>query len=169
MVSTLHMVWSADAMQPYAAVVKPVEGTILTVISDAAAAAVEAAGQRPDLESTLTAAVTAARDAVDRTPTLLPVLREAGVVDAGGQGLYLVLEGGLLHILGRSAAVGRPVAESAADGAPGRPRRTWRRRLRLRDDVPAPGHGHAAGPGCDPGLTSSPSAARCSWRGTRGP
>lgn len=98
----------------YAAVVKPVEGTILTVISDAAAAAVEAAGQRPDLESTLTAAVTAARDAVDRTPTLLPVLREAGVVDAGGQGLYLVLEGGLLHILGRSAAVGRPVAESAA-------------------------------------------------------
>lgn len=89
----------------YAAVVRPVEGTILTVTADVASASVPAAERRSDLESVLTAAVEAARVAVARTPMLLPILREAGVVDAGGQGLYLVLRGALLHMVGASPVV----------------------------------------------------------------
>jgi len=78
----------------YAAVVRPVEGTILTVIREAAVAAVESAERDADLERVLAAAVVAAERAVAKTPSLLPILREAGVVDAGGQGLFRVLEGG---------------------------------------------------------------------------
>ncbi len=84
-----------------AAVLKPVEGTILTVVRDSAHAAVTAAELDPDLEGVLAAAVEAAEESVARTPSLLPVLREAGVVDAGGEGLYRVLQGGLRGLLGR--------------------------------------------------------------------
>ena len=77
----------------YGAVVRPVEGTILTVVRLASAAAVTAAEREPDIEVVLTAAVEAAEEAVARTPSLLPVLREAGVVDAGGEGLYRILQG----------------------------------------------------------------------------
>ncbi|HEY3072578.1 MAG TPA: DAK2 domain-containing protein [Candidatus Limnocylindrales bacterium] len=88
----------------YGAVVKPVEGTILTVIREASAAAVTAAELDSDLETVLVATVDAAEKAVARTPSLLPILREAGVVDAGGQGLYRLFQGALLHILGRAPA-----------------------------------------------------------------
>jgi len=86
-----------------AAVLKPVEGTILTVVRDSAHAAVTAAELDPDLEGVLAAAVEAAEESVARTPSLLPILREAGVVDAGGEGLYRVLQGGLRGLLGRPA------------------------------------------------------------------
>ena len=88
----------------YAAVGKPVEGTILTVIREAAVAAKVAAEHDDDLEAVLGAIVNAAEAAVARTPSLLPVLREAGVVDAGGQGLYRLFQGALLHLVGRSPA-----------------------------------------------------------------
>ena len=88
----------------YGAVVKPVEGTILTVIREASAAAVTAAELDSDLETVLAAIVDAAGKAVARTPSLLPILREAGVVDAGGQGLYRLFQGALLHMLGRAPA-----------------------------------------------------------------
>jgi DAK2 domain fusion protein YloV len=88
----------------YGAVVKPVEGTILTVIREASAAAVTAAELDSDLETVLAATVDAAEKAVARTPSLLPILREAGVVDAGGQGLYRLFQGSLLHLLGRAPA-----------------------------------------------------------------
>ncbi|MBN1581951.1 MAG: DAK2 domain-containing protein [Anaerolineae bacterium] len=87
-----HALKAASAVA-YKAVIKPVEGTILTVIRESSAAAVEAAPQLSDLRDLLEYVVHSARDSVARTPTLLPILREAGVVDAGGQGLFVVLEG----------------------------------------------------------------------------
>ena len=84
----------------YAAVAKPVEGTILTVIRDSAAAAVAAAERHNDIETVLTATLDAAEKSVARTPSLLAILREAGVVDAGGQGLYRLFQGALLHLTG---------------------------------------------------------------------
>ncbi|MBI2831122.1 MAG: DAK2 domain-containing protein [Chloroflexi bacterium] len=85
----------------YKGLSNPVEGTILTVIKDAAAAAkAQAESSQNDLISVLEAAVNAASESVANTPNLLPVLREAGVVDAGGQGLYTILEGALRHLRG---------------------------------------------------------------------
>lgn len=88
----------------YAAVKKPVEGTILTVIREAAAGAKLAAEHSDDIETVLAATVDAAEKAVARTPTLLPILREAGVVDSGGQGLYRLLQGVLLFVVGQAPA-----------------------------------------------------------------
>lgn len=81
-----------------AAVAKPVEGTILTVAREASIAAAGAAAQGADLELVLVAGVTEATASVGRTPTLLPVLRQAGVVDAGGRGLELLLSGALAYV-----------------------------------------------------------------------
>jgi len=88
----------------YKAVGKPVEGTILTVIREASAAAMVAAEEGGDLEDVLTAAVEAARESVARTPSLLPVLRDAGVVDAGGQGLYRLMQGTLEYLVSHTRA-----------------------------------------------------------------
>ncbi len=80
---------------------EPREGTILTVIREASEAAQTALDQpQADLPSVLAAAVDGARASVERTPTLLKVLRDAGVVDAGGQGLYIILEGMLRWVRG---------------------------------------------------------------------
>ena len=89
----------------------PVEGTILTVIKDASSASqMQVADGNNDLLSVMEAVVSAANESVANTPTLLPVLREAGVVDAGGQGLYTILEGALHHLRGEIAgARGRAV------------------------------------------------------------
>jgi len=77
----------------YQAVIKPVEGTILTVVRESSDAAAEVSGQLSDLRELFEYVIHAARESVTRTPNLLPVLREAGVVDAGGQGLFVILEG----------------------------------------------------------------------------
>lgn len=77
----------------YQAVIKPVEGTILTVVRESSAAAVEVSSQLGDLRELFEYVVHIARESVAKTPQLLPVLREAGVVDAGGQGLFVILEG----------------------------------------------------------------------------
>jgi fatty acid kinase len=95
---------SLGARTAYAAVAKPVEGTILTVIRESADAAVQAAERDNDIETVLAATVAAAERSVARTPGLLAILREAGVVDAGGQGLYRLFQGALLHLVGRSPA-----------------------------------------------------------------
>jgi DAK2 domain fusion protein YloV len=85
----------------YLALSDPVEGTILTVMRDAAVAAgLEAGENRASLTSVLGAAVNAARASVMNTPNLLAVLKDAGVVDAGGHGLYTFLEGSLLFLKG---------------------------------------------------------------------
>lgn len=88
------------ARTAYKGVVKPVEGTILTVIRESADAATIAAAQHDDLRIVLSKTVDAARVAVLKTPSLLPVLKEAGVVDAGGQGLLVILEGALKYLNG---------------------------------------------------------------------
>lgn len=76
----------------YKAVMKPTEGTILTVIREAAAAANQAAKQSDDVVEVAKAAYDASEKALASTPDLLPVLKEVGVVDSGGQGLVIVLE-----------------------------------------------------------------------------
>ncbi len=91
------------------AVIRPVEGTMLTVARDAAQAAKARADEGGSVLSVLEAAVDAARASVARTPQLLPILREAGVVDAGGQGLLTILEGLLASVRGESALEGPEV------------------------------------------------------------
>jgi DAK2 domain fusion protein YloV len=98
----------------YGAVAKPVEGTILTVIREASAAAVAAAERENDVEAVLTATLDAAEKSVARTPSLLPILREAGVVDSGGQGLYRLLQGALLFLVGRAPLAAGPSSSTAA-------------------------------------------------------
>jgi DAK2 domain fusion protein YloV len=86
----------------YKGVVRPVEGTILTVAKDCAAAAEEAHKETSDLVAILEKVVQAADRSVQTTPDLLPILKEAGVVDSGGKGLFFILEGMLRHIQGLS-------------------------------------------------------------------
>ena len=89
----------------YKGVIKPVEGTILTVVREAAEAAVTVAAEEEDLRLVLEKIVKAAKESVARTPSLLPVLAEAGVVDAGGQGLFIIMEGMLRYIRGETVEV----------------------------------------------------------------
>jgi DAK2 domain fusion protein YloV len=84
----------------YKAVMKPAEGTILTVSRLAAEAAVNCAKQTPDLEEVLTAALSSARVALEDTVNQNPVLKKAGVVDAGGYGYVLMLEAMLGYLQG---------------------------------------------------------------------
>ena len=86
----------------YKGVVKPVEGTILTVIKETANAAEAASGSVKDAIELLEVAVKAADEAVKKTPELLPILKQAGVVDSGGKGLFFFLEGMLKHVYGES-------------------------------------------------------------------
>jgi uncharacterized protein len=96
----------------YRAVLKPVEGTILTVVRETAEAAQVSAQHGDDLVTLVQEVVMAARQSVARTPDLLPALKEAGVVDAGGQGLCTILEGIWHYVRGEVGATG--VAASPA-------------------------------------------------------
>ena len=82
----------------YKAVMKPTEGTILTVARVASEKAAEKVAETDDVLEVFTAALEGARQALNETPELLPVLKKAGVVDAGGQGFVLILEG-MLSVL----------------------------------------------------------------------
>ncbi|OIS72590.1 DAK2 domain-containing protein [Bacillus sp. FSL M8-0315] len=84
----------------YKAVMKPVEGTILTVAKDAAKKAVLAAQTETDIIKVMEAVVNQAEASLERTPELLPVLKEVGVVDSGGKGLLYVYEGFLASLKG---------------------------------------------------------------------
>ena len=77
----------------YRGVIKPVEGTILTVAREAAEAAEAAYPQHHDLPGLMDRVVERAKDALARTPEMLPILQKAGVVDSGGSGLVFILEG----------------------------------------------------------------------------
>jgi len=128
---------AADAA--YKAVQNPVEGTILTVAAAAATGAGEAADAGRQLAEVLRAARSAAADALARTPEQLPVLKQAGVVDAGGAGFVLLLDA-FLHVVAGQALPEAPEAPAGAvsgavamataggelggggDGSPGGPR-----------------------------------------------
>jgi uncharacterized protein len=86
----------------YKGVVRPVEGTILTVAKEVALATEAALKSTQDAIQILEVAVKAADSAVQKTPDLLPVLKQAGVVDSGGKGLFFILEGMLRHVYGES-------------------------------------------------------------------
>lgn len=108
----------------YRGVNRPVEGTILTVVREAAAAAESAAQLEDDLNFVLSRTVRAADEAVANTPRLLPVLAQAGKVDSGGKGLFFILEG-IYRALQGEATEGLPSAAQPPAGeaqpAAGRP------------------------------------------------
>jgi hypothetical protein len=86
----------------YRGVVRPVEGTILTVAREVAEATEAGLKSARDAIDILEIAVKAADEAVQKTPDLLPILKQAGVVDSGGKGLFFILEGMLRHVYGES-------------------------------------------------------------------
>jgi uncharacterized protein len=103
---------AAASQGAYKAVLKPIEGTILTVVREASEGAAAAAAGGADLLGVLEAARTAGQDALDRTPEMLPVLKDAGVVDAGGAGFMLLLDAAL-HVVD-----GRPLPEPTVFDGP---------------------------------------------------
>ncbi len=96
----------------YAAVMNPTEGTILTVGKAAAMAAVFAAKEGADLKGTVEAALSEGEKTLAKTPDMLPALKNAGVVDAGGQGWVYILKGLLASI------EGKPVERAGGEEAP---------------------------------------------------
>ncbi len=109
--ATVAEAFRAAAEAAYGAVLRPVEGTILTVVREAADAAEVAAAAGASVVGVLVAARDAGRTALARTPELLPVLRDAGVVDAGGAGFLLLLDAAL-HVVD-----GRPLPEADEGGS----------------------------------------------------
>jgi DAK2 domain fusion protein YloV len=98
----------------YRAVAQPAEGTVLTVLRDAAKAATDAAGHAGDETGVMDAAVEEAEAALERTREQLPALRDAGVVDAGGKGIVLLLDAL------RAAVTGKDLVDRAQDFGPAR-------------------------------------------------
>lgn len=88
----------------YKAVMKPVEGTILTVARIAAQEGANKANETDDVEEVMKAIVEGAKASLKTTPDLLPVLKQVGVVDSGGQGLLFIYEGFLEGLLGENFA-----------------------------------------------------------------
>ena len=106
--------FQAGVKTAYKAVMKPVEGTILTVAKDSGAKAEEVAKNETDIVKIMEAVLEEAKESLKRTPDLLPVLKEVGVVDSGGQGLVYVYEGFLKALKGEdveetSSTSGEPV------------------------------------------------------------
>ncbi len=100
-VEVLAAAFERGTATAYKAVMKPKEGTILTVARGIAEKARELSGTTDDLEAFLLEVITCARDVLEKTPDMLPVLKEAGVVDSGGQGLLEVLNGAYEAFLGK--------------------------------------------------------------------
>jgi DAK2 domain fusion protein YloV len=113
---TLAAALEAAATAAYGAVMRPVEGTILTVVREAAEGAVSA-GATSELVAVLEAAKAQGADALARTPEMLPVLAEAGVVDAGGSGFLLLLDAALHVVDGRPLPEPDPELVAAASAA----------------------------------------------------
>ena len=92
--------WKSGAEVAYKAVMRPVEGTILTVIREASEKIVEYTQPGMEIEDVFSYFVKEAENSLERTPELLPVLKEVGVVDSGGAGLLLVLTGFMAALTG---------------------------------------------------------------------
>ena len=102
----------------FQAVRKPVKGTILTVLEDMAAAAKHARKKKLSADEALEAIVKEGYEAVQRTPDFLPVLKENGVVDAGGFGLAILVDAFTAALLGKSGPLGDELALARAGAAP---------------------------------------------------
>ena len=102
----------AGSETAYKGVVKPVEGTILTVVREASDNAVRAAAVTQDFDFVMAHMLESAGEAVEKTPLLLPVLAAAGVVDSGGKGLFYILEGMLRGLRGEAVQLaGQPLLD----------------------------------------------------------
>jgi hypothetical protein len=109
----------AEALQEaadtaYQGVMRPVEGTILTVIRESAAEAEDAAKKSGDLRFMLERVLERSQQALERTPEMLPILKQAGVVDSGGQGLVFIFEGMMLYVTGQLPLADAATTESMA-------------------------------------------------------
>ena len=98
----------------YKGVVRPVEGTILTVTKDIAVATEQKLAENPDVMAVIETIVQEADASVKRTPDLLPILKQAGVVDSGGKGLFIIWEGILRHLKGQSLETATAVVQPLA-------------------------------------------------------
>ena len=94
----------SGTQKAYEAVVQPVEGTILTVAREGSAYVMDHLTSIPDFESLFEVLLSRMREALERTPDLLPVLKEAGVIDSGGAGLVCIIEGMGKEIIGEEVA-----------------------------------------------------------------
>jgi len=112
---------ASGSAKAYSGIANPVEGTMLTVMREAAMGAqkaVEENGENDDLISVASAAVDSAKESVANTPNLLKVLREAGVVDSGGQGVFTILEAMLLFLRGEENIMQYRKSRIIASSAP---------------------------------------------------
>jgi len=103
----------------YKSVMKPVEGTILTVFKDFAAAATRYAISNDDIAGMIFYALEEGKKSLANTPNLLPVLKQAGVVDAGGKGLLVIMEGGYLALIGQNVVDIEKTAQEIQEVAAG--------------------------------------------------
>lgn len=99
----------------YRGVIKPVEGTILTVAREAAEEGEAALQDTQNMIAILDRVVKRAKDALARTPEMLPILQKAGVVDSGGSGLVYIMEGILLHLQGQTITVEQAAVEAVSE------------------------------------------------------
>ena len=120
-VETLALATSRATETAYKAVMKPKEGTILTVAKGISDKAAEIASQTDDIEEAMRIIIEHAEYVLSKTPDMLPVLKEAGVVDSGGQGLVVVLRGMYDALTGKvtdfSLTEAKPANEQTAPGA----------------------------------------------------
>lgn len=103
--STIALAFKLGVDTAYKAVMKPIEGTILTVARECAEMAIEISNKETDIVEFLRAVIKHGEITLDRTPEMLPVLKQAGVVDAGGKGLITILVGALEALTGKEEAL----------------------------------------------------------------
>jgi len=110
----LAQAWQTAADTAYGGVMQPVEGTILTVIREGAEEAADAVSKSLDLRFLLERILERSKQALERTPEMLPILKQAGVVDSGGQGLVYILEGMLHYVNGQMGSLAEAAAQATA-------------------------------------------------------
>jgi len=109
----LNQAFAESRNTAYKGVVKPVEGTILTVSKDIASASEDLTENNDNLLDILEGVLVAAERSVKNTPNLLPILKQAGVVDSGGKGLFTILEGMYRYATNQSVDIGEVAPENA--------------------------------------------------------
>lgn len=119
-VATLAAAFQKAVETAYKAVMKPKEGTILTVARGGAERAVELLEENPDidLESLIDAVIRRSEEVLNQTPEMLPVLKEAGVVDSGGQGLLQVMKGAFDAFLGKEVDYDSEITPAGGETKP---------------------------------------------------